>query len=631
MDAFYLTFKLICQLSFSHLSHLFGVAFLLLALAICTYFVTFTPLGGIEASSHGVSGSDQSVIDFLHEEHGPVVCVAPGWYSIGDPEAAAALLNAFTPKDWLFKWCSATHIHLFGWQSKLHTSFEMTKFEDIDAKPSQSSPHIQYESHLDNCITLFHAKLSECTEAVNLSHWINCLVWDAMSAVTVGQPFGFLGSDSRDVQDLIERLAKWNAEAPPHGLPAFMRRLAFLLGNLPTDPDYLESFVIAQLQQRLSHQVDTDYTDVCDVLAKCVDKAGTDGLYSIVIACAASIVASSTATAMGIKSALFHIYTNWRVLDNMRRELKAKEREGSLSDIITLQEAERLPYLQAVLKEALRMHTVSGLPPHVIETDEIIKGHEIQRGSKISISSAAIYRNKSIFGDDSSTFRPERWLAVTPERLEGMNLHLRQFGGDTLDLNLAGMVKVVPQIIRRFHVELERGVSKDDFWAVGFQNFMCKIKPGNLGVTQHYVNSGHKSHNQGDHYDQRQGQTRGRGQGRGGRGGRGFHKNSRSNQWNSSPTVAKDDTSCKPAPHPQRSSGPAPAPDAAQKLSAWHALPTELKATESALAAARWQEVLAGQPKIPNTAAIEEKFIPIKVRDETATEKAVDQKENVHL
>lgn len=230
-----------------------------------------------------------------------------------------------------------------------------------------------------------------------------------------------------------------------------MRRLAFLLGNLPTDPDYLESFVIAQLQQRLSHQVDTDYTDVCDVLAKCVDKAGTDGLYSIVIACAASIVASSTATAMGIKSALFHIYTNWRVLDNMRRELKAKEREGSLSDIITLQEAERLPYLQAVLKEALRMHTVSGLPPHVIETDEIIKGHEIPRGvssllsfgagscssigsedvliqvqSKISISSAAIYRNKSIFGDDSSTFRPERWLAVTPERLEGMNLYLRQ-------------------------------------------------------------------------------------------------------------------------------------------------------------------------------------------------------------
>lgn len=116
MDAFYLIFKLICQLSFSYLSHLFAVAFLLLALATGTYFVAFTPLGRIEASSHGVSGSDQSVIDFLHEEHGtpathpqivalpllsylgPVVCVAPGWYSIGDPEAAAALLNAFTPK-----------------------------------------------------------------------------------------------------------------------------------------------------------------------------------------------------------------------------------------------------------------------------------------------------------------------------------------------------------------------------------------------------------------------------------------------------------------------------------------------------------------------------------------------------
>ncbi|KAJ9649351.1 hypothetical protein H2199_000126 [Coniosporium tulheliwenetii] len=522
MDAFYLIFKLICELSFSHL---FAVAFLLLALGICTYFVTFTPPGESEGSSHGISGSDQSVIDFLHEEHGPVVCVAPGWYSIGDPEAAAALLNTFTPK--------------------------------------------------------------------------------------VGQSFGFLGSDDGNVQGLIERLAKWNAAVPSHGLPAFMRRLAFLLGNLPTDPDYLESFVVVQLQQRLSHQIDTDYADVCDVLEKCVDKAGTDDLHSIVIACAANIVASSTATAMGIKSALFHIYTNWRVLDNVRRELKAKEREGSLSDIITLQEAEKLPYLQAALKEAVRLHTVSGLPSHVIETDEIIKGHEIPRGSKISISSAAIYRNKSIFGDDSSTFRPERWLAVTPECLELMNSYVRQFGGDTLDLNLAGMVKVIPQIIRRFHLELERGVSREGFGLLASKTSYARSKYGALRwpsimATMTANRTTTVTITVSDRV-----------------------RISRSSQWNNSPTVAKDDVSPKAVPNPQRLSGLAPVPNAAEKLSAWNALPTELKVTEGAVAAARWQEILAGQPKVENPAAIEEIFKPWKDSRVLTTKSVVDLKENV--
>ncbi len=42
-----------------------------------------------------------------------------------------------------------------------------------------------FEPQIDSCIALFQAKLSESTEAINLSHWINCFAWDVMSAITV--------------------------------------------------------------------------------------------------------------------------------------------------------------------------------------------------------------------------------------------------------------------------------------------------------------------------------------------------------------------------------------------------------------------------------------------------------------
>lgn len=46
----------------------------------------------------------------------------------------------------------------------------------------------------------------------------------------------------------------------------------------------------------------------------------------------------------------------------LRAEIDEKYAAGELSDPVTFAEAQKLPYLQAVLQEGLRMHPATGLP-----------------------------------------------------------------------------------------------------------------------------------------------------------------------------------------------------------------------------------------------------------------------------
>jgi cytochrome P450 len=47
-------------------------------------------------------------------------------------------------------------------------------------------------------------------------------------------------------------------------------------------------------------------------------------------------------------------------LQKLRDEIETAERQGNISDPVTFQEAQKLPYLQATIKEALRLHAAVG-------------------------------------------------------------------------------------------------------------------------------------------------------------------------------------------------------------------------------------------------------------------------------
>jgi benzoate 4-monooxygenase len=82
------------------------------------------------------------------------------------------------------------------------------------------------------------------------------------------------------------------------------------------------------------------------------------------------------------------------------------------STIVTYDQVKALPYLDACINEALRLHSTSslGLPRLVPEGGLDVLGRHYTEGTVLSVPSYTIHREEKTWGPDYASYRPERWL-----------------------------------------------------------------------------------------------------------------------------------------------------------------------------------------------------------------------------
>lgn len=81
-----------------------------------------------------------------------------------------------------------------------------------------------------------------------------------------------------------------------------------------------------------------------------------------------------------------------------------------------------MPYLQAVIKEGLRIHppVVGLMSKEVPKGGDTFKGTYLPEGTHIGYCAWGLYRREETWGEDRHEFRPERWLESSPEKLKEM-------------------------------------------------------------------------------------------------------------------------------------------------------------------------------------------------------------------
>jgi len=77
--------------------------------------------------------------------------------------------------------------------------------------------------------------------------------------------------------------------------------------------------------------------------------------YNIYASCLQNIVAGSDTTSITLSAILYYLCKDERVYANLLEEVESM-------NPTTFQAAQKMPYLQAVIKEAMRMHPATGLP-----------------------------------------------------------------------------------------------------------------------------------------------------------------------------------------------------------------------------------------------------------------------------
>lgn len=134
----------------------------------------------------------------------------------------------------------------------------------------------------------------------------------------------------------------------------------------------------------------------------------------LIAMCQSNIGAGSDTTAITLSAIMYNLMKHSRTWKCLQQEIDAAAREGRISDPIKFKEAQELPNLQAVIKEALRIHHATGLPMQRVVPAEgtTIAGRFIPGHSTVGINAWVAHRNKQIYGIDASEWRPERWLKI---------------------------------------------------------------------------------------------------------------------------------------------------------------------------------------------------------------------------
>lgn len=121
-------------------------------------------------------------------------------------------------------------------------------------------------------------------------------------------------------------------------------------------------------------------------------------------------------------------------------------------------EARKLPYLNACIQEAFRLHpaTSFSLERVVPSSGDTIDGHFVPGGTVVGCNPWVLHRDKATFGEDVDQYRPERWLGE-PETVHRMSQTLFQFGAGSyicLGKNIAYLeiYKLIPSLMQTFEI-----------------------------------------------------------------------------------------------------------------------------------------------------------------------------------
>lgn len=181
--------------------------------------------------------------------------------------------------------------------------------------------------------------------------------------------------------------------------------------------------------------------------------------------------AGSETTAISLAAVFYYLLKNPSCYVRLMEELDGAIISGMVENhpncLVTWAESQKLPYLDACIKEAFRLHPAAGLP---LERVVPAGGMEIceqlvPSGTIVGCSAWVIHRRPDIFGEDVGTYRPERWLEANKESKKCMEGCMIQFGMGTRtcigkNISLLEIYKLVPSFLRRFEVGSSHNVPR---------------------------------------------------------------------------------------------------------------------------------------------------------------------------
>ncbi|KAG6334969.1 hypothetical protein ID866_4125 [Astraeus odoratus] len=404
-------------------------------------------------SSHG---HRSDVVHELHKKYGPLVRLAPNHVSIADPDALQTVYahgNGSLKSDFYDAFVSI-HRGLFNTRDRAQHTRKRKIVSHIFSPKSVLEFEPILRSYVEQLLRQWDRLYDSAVKGGTGSDgeggwygrdgrlWFDCLPWynylafDIIGDLAFGSPFGMIenAKDSAPVAvshkdamgsygskdgcevihipavQILNRRGEFSVSMgvlPPHWRP-YARLLPWYRQGSEAVRN-LAGLAVAAVAKRL-----TTPTDRVDLLSKLQEGRDDDGMpmgkEELTAEALTQLIAGSDTTSNSSCAISYYLARHPRVQEKLQKELD--EALGSDDYVCTHEQVKRLPYLEAVINEGLRIHSTSslGLPRVVPEGGLSIHGIHFPQGAVLSVPSYTIHRDKKVWGEDADEFRPERWF-----------------------------------------------------------------------------------------------------------------------------------------------------------------------------------------------------------------------------
>jgi cytochrome P450 len=156
-----------------------------------------------------------------------------------------------------------------------------------------------------------------------------------------------------------------------------------------------------------------------------------------------------------------------RLIDEAR-SIPSSAFSESQEGVPSIGAADRLPYLDACVKETLRLYApLPASEPRSLPRDAVVDGYTIPAGTVAALSPYTLHREPSVF-PDPLTFNPERWLLAEDRSNEAQLTEMKKWwwafssgGRMCIGMHFAmAQMTLVPAIYRKYTTQVRKGTEK---------------------------------------------------------------------------------------------------------------------------------------------------------------------------
>ncbi|GKU10634.1 unnamed protein product [Fusarium langsethiae] len=358
------------------------------------------------------------------KKYGDIARVGPNDLITSDPDLMRHMLNVRT-RFQRSSWYDAMRLDptkdnvLSQRNDDLHAS---TRSKMVGAYSGKEVDNIEttIDTNVERLIELLDTKYVANNQAFDFGYKAQYFTLDVISALAFGEQFGDLETDS-DVNGYIKAMEESMPTIIVTTVMPWMMKLLQLpifKPMLPSEKDKVGVGKVMAIAKRVAvERFGPNPNEHRDMIGSFIARGLLQ--HEVESEILMQILAGADTTATAIRATMLYILSTPRVVEKMRAEI---EQARPSLPVITDNEARAMPYLQAVVKEGLRIHppVVGLMSKEVPAGGDTFKGKYLPGGTKIGYCAWGIFRRRDIWGDDADEFRPERWLDCSEDQLRLM-------------------------------------------------------------------------------------------------------------------------------------------------------------------------------------------------------------------